>query len=283
MLDLSMFCIVPGGRMNGQMNTTTADQSVVSTSFLKMALLPVLLLLAALFAHSWDTRVSDAVRAGSSVAGYDLQQLKAYTDYFRGFGKGDVLVMLAFLVGLCGFKQRAVAIICALIVTALLVWPLKVTVHRERPRGNSFVSFPSGDAASAAAFAQVTASGTPLLIPVAIVMATSVSAGRVLVLAHYGSDVLAGSALGVVAGLIGLRISRRYPLPVLRQRYFFLLFFLYVAGNLVYCSLASKQNEITRFLEMYGLVIYPVVVGRLVYILYGKFRNNRVPSVWNSE
>jgi membrane-associated phospholipid phosphatase len=267
--------------MNGQEISTKSTSVAVpllgSVFSLKSVIIPLILLLAALAVFSWDHAVTDAVRSSSPALNPNLKYLRLFVEYFRGFGKGDVLVMLALLIGFCGFKQRAVAIICALVVSAVLVLPLKVAVHRERPRGNSHVSFPSGDAASAASFAQVIATGTPILLPVAVVTVVAVSTGRVLVLAHYVSDVLVGSALGLLAGIIGFNISSRYKVLMLRQRYFFLLFTLYVSGNAIFCAMTPSQNELSHFLDMYGPVIYAIVIGRL-FFLFLKQRNKHVSN-----
>ena len=228
----------------------------------RSAFLPVIFLLAALAAYPWDSTVIDTVRNSSSSRAF----LDTFGKYFVCFGKGDVLVILALLLGFCGLKQRAFAIICALLMVFVLVWPLKIIIHRERPRGNSFVSFPSGDAASTASVAQVLATGLPVLAPVAAVMVAAVSAGRVMGLAHNPSDVLAGSALGIIAGIIGFEISRRYILE-LRQRYFFLLFALYISGNELFCLVTKTQDELFGFIRVYGPVICVVVVGRLIYLL----------------
>lgn len=65
----------------------------------------------------------------------------------RPFGKGDVLVLLAFVIGLCGYRRYATSIMLALIITVILVWPLKIIVGRERPNKSDSYSFPSGDSA----------------------------------------------------------------------------------------------------------------------------------------
>jgi membrane-associated phospholipid phosphatase len=273
--------IMNGPRISSETKSDAAPSSDSVINF-KSAILPIILLLAALAVFSWDHTVTDAVRTSSPDLNQNVKYLRSFVEYFRGFGKGDVLVMLAFLIGFCGFKQRAVAIICALVISGMLVLPLKLAVHRERPRGNSHVSFPSGDAASAASFAQVMATGTPILIPVAVVTVAAVSTGRILVLAHYVSDVLVGSALGLLAGIIGFNISGRYKVLMFRQRYFFLLFTLYVSGNAVFCAMAHSQNELSHFLEMYGPVIYTIVVGRLIF-LFLKQRNKHVSSYGRAE
>jgi diacylglycerol kinase family enzyme/membrane-associated phospholipid phosphatase len=66
-------------------------------------------------------------------------------------------------------------------------------------------SFPSGHAASAAAFATGVALEVPALAVPVGALAAAVGASRVISRAHFPSDVLAGFALGTAAGLVTLR------------------------------------------------------------------------------
>ncbi|MHA6761344.1 bifunctional phosphatase PAP2/diacylglycerol kinase family protein [Streptacidiphilus sp. PAMC 29251] len=66
-------------------------------------------------------------------------------------------------------------------------------------------SFPSGHAASAAAFATAVALESPWLGAAAIPLAAAVAGSRVYTGAHYPSDVLAGAALGVGMAALTLR------------------------------------------------------------------------------
>ena len=233
------------------------------------AFLALLLLCAALAVSVWDHAAIDMVRNTMTASDSTKIMYNSFITHIIGFGKGDVQVMIALLLGFCGLKQRALAIICALIIVSLLVWPFKIIVHRERPRGNSFVSFPSGDAASAAACAQVLAAGSPVVAPVAALVTTMVCAGRVLGLAHYPSDVLAGSAFGIIAGIIGLEISKRYTL-MLRKRYFLLLLVAYVSINELFCAIEKSHNGLSSFIWMYGSGICVVIAGRLIYLFTKK-------------
>jgi undecaprenyl-diphosphatase len=81
-----------------------------------------------------------------------------------------------------------------------------------RPAGTT--SFPSGHAASAAAFAAGAALEKPSLAAPLILAAAAVGASRVVTGAHYPSDVLAGFAIGGAAAAITLRWwPRRPPVP----------------------------------------------------------------------
>ncbi|HZU55767.1 MAG TPA: phosphatase PAP2 family protein [Actinocrinis sp.] len=93
----------------------------------------------------------------------------------------------------------------------------KTMIRRQRPglvdiplirqlrRVPDSSSFPSGHAASAAAFATGVALETPYLaLPVAA-LAAGVAASRVVTGVHYPTDVVAGAAVGVAAGLLTTR------------------------------------------------------------------------------
>ncbi|HEX3491919.1 MAG TPA: phosphatase PAP2 family protein [Streptosporangiaceae bacterium] len=70
-------------------------------------------------------------------------------------------------------------------------------------------SFPSGHAASAAAFATGAALELPALAVPVGALAAGVGASRVVTGVHYPSDVLAGFAIGVGAALLTRRLARR--------------------------------------------------------------------------
>lgn len=221
------------------------------------------MMLAALLAHHWDHAVSDAARLYPQTEG--KTELLGFVDLFKGAGKGDVIVFLALIIGLGGFRRRAVAIIVSLAVVSLLVWPLKVTVKRERPRGNSYVSFPSGDAAAATAFALPLVAEVPAAIPLAGAVVVLVGAGRVLTLAHYPSDVLAGIGFGMIAGVVGLLFSR-YCGFVPRIRHFLLAVTIFMAGYGILLLMGRPPTDLSRFMLPLGLSLLAFVMARCVYM-----------------
>jgi membrane-associated phospholipid phosphatase len=79
--------------------------------------------------------------------------------------------------------------------------PLEVVPARIRARPKSSPSFPSGHAASAAAFATVVGIRAPTLRPVAV-LAGAVAYSRVRTGLHYPGDVLGGGVIGAVIGRI---------------------------------------------------------------------------------
>ncbi|MGH3229473.1 MAG: phosphatase PAP2 family protein, partial [Streptosporangiaceae bacterium] len=82
---------------------------------------------------------------------------------------------------------------------------LDVPARRRLRRVPRSSSFPSGHAASAAAFVTGAAIEMPSLAAPGIALASAVGASRIATGVHYPSDVLAGTAIGAAAGLATLR------------------------------------------------------------------------------
>jgi undecaprenyl-diphosphatase len=90
----------------------------------------------------------------------------------------------------------------------------EVPASRKLRRAPGTTSFPSGHAASAAAFAVGVALEKPGLAVPLIVAAVAVGTSRVVTGAHYPTDVLAGFTIGAAAGVMTLRWwPRRPPVP----------------------------------------------------------------------
>jgi len=131
-------------------------------------------------------------------------------------------------------NQRPVLIaLLGLLIVFATVVPLKVIVGRPRPYEiikaeqnperklelDNHTSFPSGDTAVAfAVLAAIVSQATwPLacaFLPFSVVVALL----RVTGMAHYPSDVLAGAAIGILAGWIAVQIDRRW-LPLKPPRF----------------------------------------------------------------
>jgi undecaprenyl-diphosphatase len=96
---------------------------------------------------------------------------------------------------------------------------VSVPVSRRLSRAPRTGSFPSGHAASAAAFATGVALEKPALAVPVVALAGAVGASRVVTGVHYPSDVLAGFVVGAGAGLITLHWwPRRPPVPAAAVR-----------------------------------------------------------------
>lgn len=113
--------------------------------------------------------------------------------------------------------------------TASLTQLLKHTTGRARPAAithetatpgfhgpataNSFHSFPSGDAAAAFCFAYIIGHYSPTLRWPLYVLAGLIALGRVLMEAHFASDIIAGAGVGTLAGWVGVQVA-----DIVRQR-----------------------------------------------------------------
>jgi membrane-associated phospholipid phosphatase len=152
-----------------------------------------------------------------------------FVKVIRGFGSAWVPIWLLLNWVCATGKQRpALAGLLALLLIAPSVCTLKPLVHRPRPReviaaatqtektenNNSSswnLSFPSGD--TAVAFAVAAALAPFVRWPWGLLffsIASSVGFLRVVVLAHYPSDVCAGAAIGILSGWLALQIIRRW-------------------------------------------------------------------------
>ena len=172
-------------------------------------LVAVVLLAAAVVIYPHDVSVFHALQAFSNRVG-KFHLIREILEMFRPFGQGDVVLMMAVGLGICGARRRALHIVMALAVMSILIWPVKIGVGRERPAFKNFQSFPSGDAATAAAFVTPLVSLSPWMLPAAVLVTGGVCMERAYYGRHYASDVLAGAAFGVLSGAIALVILRRW-------------------------------------------------------------------------
>jgi len=121
-------------------------------------------------------------------------------------------------------RREADRLVCSALVAGALPHLFKTVVARERPdrsvqeprrgigkSGNAWDSFPSGHAvhlgAVAAPLARLAPAGLGSLVWPAVF---SLAATRIVVLAHYATDVLAGFALGAAVEYAGRRLIRRH-------------------------------------------------------------------------
>lgn len=167
------------------------------------------LALGAVFIHPYDTGIFHFFRSFASQAG-NYHLAREVLEMFRPLGQGDVILMIAFGMGLCGARRRALHIIIGLAVMAILITPVKIGVGRERPAFKNFQSFPSGDVATVAVFVTPIACLAPWSVPVAILATGGVALERVYYGRHYASDALAGAGFGVLSAALALAILRRW-------------------------------------------------------------------------
>jgi membrane-associated phospholipid phosphatase len=131
-----------------------------------------------------------------------------------------VLIPLAWL-GNEFWSRRAIVYILGILVTAALVFAIKLTVRRRRPEGEwgqvyrktDPHSFPSGHAARAVLLAILAIGLGPAWLGLILaIWAPLVMLARVAMGVHFLSDVMAGALLGVG---VSLAILIFIPLPLM--------------------------------------------------------------------
>jgi undecaprenyl-diphosphatase len=159
--------------------------------------------------HQWDIRNSQKVRLNPKMKG--LWQLAAF---FAHSGDSWFWLFALFLVWLLTKKpwHTTSAILAIGVLTlAILVIAVKMLIRRRRPEGEwgsiyrrtDPHSFPSGHAARAFLIVVLGFAFAPLwFIIVVVIWAPLVSIARVLMGLHYLSDVIVGTVLGVIWGVV---------------------------------------------------------------------------------
>jgi len=198
----------------------------------------------------------------------------------RGFGSAWVLIWL-LLNWVCatGRQRPALAGLLALLLIAPTVCTLKPLVHRPRPReviaaatqtekaenNNSSswnLSFPSGD--TAVVFAAATALAPFVGWPWGLFffsIASSVGAMRVVVLAHYPSDVFAGAAIGIFSAWLALQITRRWLSESSRFNLSRSAAAVGVILTPVLLGLLEGKNHLFTFLKTYGVLVVGIYIA----------------------
>lgn len=239
-------------------------------------LVAALLLAAAVAIYPFDYTLSDSIRAFSRSVGksYIFQEVLAL---LRPFGKGDVVLVIVAALGICGLRKRATHIILALLVLTILIYPFKWGVGRERPGYSNSHSFPSGDAATAAAFCMPLLTASPWGAPIAVVLNAGVATGRVYDGRHFPSDVLAGIAFGVIASVIAAAILRRWPWEPKRR------WFAIIGGSVILFSVinliwARATPFVLDFLRIWGPLGSFLVLARWIPTWIHKRKGSWNPS-----
>lgn len=125
------------------------------------------------------------------------------------------LLGLLWWFGQGAWKALALAMILGVVLTALVVFVIKLSVRRSRPQGEwgriyrstDPHSFPSGHAARTCMLAIVALGLGPLWLGLLLlVWAPLVGMARVAMGVHYPSDVAAGMLVGGLMGLLVLAI-----------------------------------------------------------------------------
>jgi len=163
-----------------------------------------------------DARLSEKMRVAEKPGA-----LRAIAVFFAHSGDSwfwGAALIIAWLLGSSPWKKWESVEFLGISLMAVLVMSIKFLVRRRRPEGawggiyrnTDPHSFPSGHAARSFIIATL-AVGLVGLIPgwlavVLCIWAPLVAIARVAMGVHYVSDVVAGAALGIVCGMIGLQI-----------------------------------------------------------------------------
>jgi len=129
-------------------------------------------------------------------------------------------LLIAGVLAVCGDRpgRRAAGrgILAIAIAAAVSNGPAKLLARRRRPSAHSAptlirmprsTSFPSGHSAAAFAFATGACGELPGLLPLLGPLAGAVAYSRVHTGVHYPSDVAAGAAIGIGAGVLVTRLA----------------------------------------------------------------------------
>ena len=198
---------------------------------------------------------------------------------FEMAGKAWVVIWLLMCwTWATGRLRPSVVALMALVFVAAGVLSVKEAVRRPRPYDviheaahadygrNNLIrswSFPSGDTATifAVTFA-LSAFVRRRWLALLLAISTGIGLLRMLVFAHYLSDVLAGAAVGVVSGLLALKINEKWDflhsLDIARYRSIALLGVILVP---VMAGLSESWGYTFDMLTTYGLLVVIVFVA----------------------
>jgi len=183
-------------------------------------------------AFSLDSLIRETVKP------WRTPTMLAVASWVTRFGYGWVLGVAGAIIAGVGYwsgqsrwVRAGLVNIPALVVSGLATRVLKIGVGRPRPRlidqgvehwGPSFVSglnsFPSGHATSAFTFAVILAIYNPSWRIVAYIVAVSVALSRIVLDAHFLSDVVGGALVGFLVGRAAVAVTdRHWPEPTTPQ------------------------------------------------------------------
>jgi membrane-associated phospholipid phosphatase len=140
--------------------------------------------------------------------------LRTISAFFAHSGDSWFCLTALFVLWLFGsgyWKWRAIVLVIAILITAVLVLVIKFTVRRQRPQGDwgdiyrstDPHSFPSGHATRAFMLATMALGLGPAWFGITLIIwAPLVALGRVAMGVHYVSDVVVGMLLGIIMGIL---------------------------------------------------------------------------------
>ncbi len=219
------------------------------------SMLSISILIAAMFfLFFFDNSISSWALSHKILAENEERALGEFFQIVRLFGKADVVILLAVILGLAGKRRTFKRIIIALILVGVLVHPIKSIIGRERPDHSSNVSFPSGDTATAFILPEIlTSSSTSVVL--SSVAATGVAISRVFYQKHYPSDVIAGAIVGLIAGALSMIISNKIKWLPSRNLLLIILFIL-----MLYFAISGIINSHHRHNLQFIAWFFPAIL-----------------------
>ena len=152
------------------------------------------------FAHQWDDDIKGEVGDGALLEGM-LKAGNLYASSTYGLSMMFGVWSIARIARRPELQAVSSEMLRALVLSSVVVTPMKLIVGRQRPDGSNSLSFPSGHSANAFALAAVLSRrygkgvGIPLYAFTAVVPAARIHDRH-----HFFSDVVAGAILGSIAG-----------------------------------------------------------------------------------
>lgn len=195
--------------------------------------------------YSYDIQYKNWIRGNIALKHNNIINL--IFDMIRPLGKGTFTILLALLMGGVGLKKTCYKILTAFVIMSMIVWSLKIAVHRERPNKENNHSFPSGDTGNATVLLVAAASDIPALAPLAIALVPSIAFLRTHDNYHHLSDVLAGIGFGLISVGLAMFVSLKHDKIVrrIKSRHLALLAILTAIGLAV-----KKVPNFTDFIPL---------------------------------
>lgn len=205
-----------------------------------MATLIVVLFCGAALVSYWYIDPLNQDIVGSSVVQNPVVQwLGQFGRHMGTWDLGPLLVALALLAGWRHWKRLLLTILTGFAIQTVLTEGIKWLVGRPRPSqipdstlfygpGTDYHSFPSGHASFAFVFVTICAHYFPRARRPLMALGVFIAASRVVLNAHYISDVTFGALVGVLSGWLVLAIwpprrspeeKRRTQWPSLRMKH----------------------------------------------------------------
>jgi PAP2 superfamily len=169
----------------------------------------------ALAVHPADDNVHDAI-VGSNTAEKIFKPGAVLGDTFTLLGVSTTIYIVGRTKDAPRVSHVGMDLLRAIAISEGLVTALKYTTRRERPDGSGKTSFPSGHASDTFAFATALERHLSWRYAVpAYIFSSYVAVSRLPANRHWLSDVVFGSAVGIIAGrTVTGHEENRYPVEV---------------------------------------------------------------------